>query len=141
MTETLDPNGKYSYYVKNELIVSRSLSGDLVRPLFIAKALRARHTGLTVWPHFSDRRPEVRDRERYICVISGNEEFRLVSPVYKQNIYSGVLEELRPDETPLDFFKVVNETRFPLFNEAKVLSHVLTAGECLFIPAFFWSQS
>ncbi len=74
-----------------------------------------------------------------MCVISGIEEFRLVSPVYKQNIYSGVLEELRPTETPLDFFSNVNETQFPLFKEAKVLSHVLAPGDCLFIPAFYWS--
>jgi hypothetical protein len=37
-------------------------------------------------------------------VIKGIEDFRLVSPVYKQSIYSGVIEELGPSETPIDFF-------------------------------------
>lgn len=40
---------------------------------------------------------EVKDRERYVCLVKGKEEFRIVSPVYKQNIYSGVLEELPPN--------------------------------------------
>ena len=138
-------NGKYQYYIKNELLLSKSLSADFIRPEFISKVLRARHTGLTVWPDFANtngqavRRPEVRDRERYVCVVKGSEEFRLVSPVYKQNIYSGVLEELSPNETPLDFFRQVNETRFPLFQEAKVLSVEVPQGSCLFIPAFYWS--
>ena len=137
--------GKYQYFIRNELLLSKSLSADFIRPEFISKVLRARHTGLTVWPDFTNtngqsvRRPEVRDRERYVCVVKGSEEFRLVSPVYKQNIYSGVLEELSPNETPLDFFKQVNETRFPLFQEAKVLSVEVPQGSCLFIPAFYWS--
>lgn len=55
----------------------------MVRPTFISKVLRARHTGLTIWPQFVGRKAEVRERERYICVVHGKEEFRLVSPVYK----------------------------------------------------------
>ena len=109
LTGSLDLKGnKQLYYIRNEMILSRTLAGDIVRPLFISKALRARHTGLTVWPSFDDRRPEFSNRERYVCLVSGIEEFRLVSPVFKQNLYSGVLEELRPNETPLDFFKNVN---------------------------------
>jgi hypothetical protein len=142
LTGAVDAKGnKQLYYVRNEMILSRTLAGDIVRPMFISKALRARHTGLTVWPSFDDRRPEFSNRERYVCVVSGIEEFRLVSPVFKQNLYSGVLEELRPNETPLDFFKNVNASQFPLFNDAKVLRQILTPGDCLFIPAFYWSQS
>ena len=72
--------------------MSRGLSEDFTRPAFLTKLLSSRHTGITVWPSFPKRKAEVKDRERYICVVKGKEEFRLVSPVYKQNIYSGVLE-------------------------------------------------
>ena len=96
-------------------------------------------TTLTVWPFFNGRRPEVSERERYFCVIKGEEEFKIVSSVYKQNIYSGVLEELQPTESPIDFFSSnVDTSKFPLYAEAKVLSVTLSAGKCLFVPAFYW---
>ena len=130
-----------NYYIKNELIVSKPLIDDIVRPQFITKVVRPRFTGITVWPSFQGRQPDVRDRERYFCVIKGREEFRLVSPIYKQNIYSGVLEELSPVETPINFFETVDLTKYPLFQEAKVLSVTLEAGQCLFVPTFYWMQS
>jgi hypothetical protein len=139
--KTKTANSKDNFYIRNELLVSKTLSNDFTRPQFIGKVLRSRFTGITVWPSFPGRKPEVRDRERYLCVIKGEEEFRLVSPVYKQNIYSGVLEELSPTESPLDFFTRVNETQYPLFSEAKILSVVAQAGQCLFVPAFYWLQS
>jgi Cupin-like domain len=51
------------------------------------------------------------------------------------------LDELDPRETPLDFFKPVNLTRYPLFAEVKLLTAELKAGECIFIPAFYWVQT
>jgi hypothetical protein len=99
-----------NFYFKNELLSAKALTDDIERPAFISKVIRPRFTGLTVWPTFSGRRPEVRDRERYFCVVRGREEFRLVSPVYKQNIYSGVLENLSPNESPVDFFAPMNVT-------------------------------
>lgn len=101
------------FFLRNEMIVSRNLQKDYDKPTFITRILRNRLTGLTMWSHFT-RKPEFKDRERYYCVVSGVEEFRLVSPVYKQNIYSGVLEELAPEETPLDFFSRWNYNKFPL---------------------------
>ena len=99
-------------------------------------------TTLTVQPFYINRRPEVSERERYYCVVKGEEEFRIVSPVYKQNIYSGVLEELQPNESPIDFFSNdIDTSKFPLFLEAKVLGVTLNAGQCLFVPAFYWIQS
>ncbi len=62
--------------------------------------------------------------------------------MYKQNIYSGVLEELQPNESPIDFFSSdIDTSKFPLFVEAKVLGVTLAAGQCLFVPAFYWIQS
>ena len=88
-TETED--GKYLFFIRNEMIVSKNLALDYIKPAFIANLVRNRATGLTIWKDF-ERKPEYKDRERYFCVVSGQESFRLVSPIYKQNIYSGVLE-------------------------------------------------
>jgi hypothetical protein len=73
--------------------------------------------------------------------VDGSEEFRMVSPIYKQNIYSGVFEELAPEETPLNFFTNVNTTQYPLFERAKVLGVNANKGACIFVPAFYWLQT
>ena len=71
-----------NFYIKSELLVSKSLTDDIIRPQFLSKVVRPRFTGITVWPSFKGRVPDVRDRERYFCVVKGKEEFRLVSPVF-----------------------------------------------------------
>lgn len=131
--------GRYMYFIKNELIVSKTMQNDIIKPSFLAKVLRNRLTSITIWPNFL-RKPEFKDRERYICVVSGSETFKMVSPVYKQNIYSGVYEELLPEETPLDFFNV-NATSFPLYEKAKALEVQINSGGCIFVPAFYWLQT
>lgn len=83
----------------------------------------------------------MKDKERYFCVLRGEEEFRFVSPIYKQAIYSGILEELPPTDTPLDFFRPTNSTKFPLFEQAKVFKSIVLEGDCLFVPAYYWVQS
>lgn len=94
----------FTYYITNQMIVSKTLVKDYTRPMFMQSVLRPRHTGVTMWENFNGRRPQMTEKERYLCVVTGKEEFRLVSPVYKQNIYSGVLDELDPRESPIDFF-------------------------------------
>jgi hypothetical protein len=39
-----------------------------------------------------------------MCVVRGEETFRVVSPVYKQNIYTGVFDEYGQDSSPVDLF-------------------------------------
>ncbi len=41
-----------NFYIKNELLVSKTLTDDIVRPHFISKIVRLRFTGITVWPSF-----------------------------------------------------------------------------------------
>lgn len=73
----------FTYYINNQMIVSKTLVKDYTRPFFMQSVLRPRHTGVTVWENFSGRHPQMTDKERYLCVVTGKEEFRLVSPVYK----------------------------------------------------------
>lgn len=70
------------YFLQNEYIVANSLKLDFERPEFITKIIRNRKTGITIWSDFR-RMAEFMERERYFCVVSGKEEFRLASPVYK----------------------------------------------------------
>eukprot|EP00347_Sterkiella_histriomuscorum_P003417 403364374 len=139
-TENQTENGRYSYFIKNEMLVNRELVADIEKPIFLQKILRNRLAGLTIWQPYL-RKPEFKDRERYYCVLQGREQFRMVSPVHKQEIYSGVLEELAPQETPINFFQDVNVTKYPLFQDARVLDQVVEQGNCIFVPAYYWVQT
>jgi hypothetical protein len=138
-SQNLTEDGRYMYFIKNEMIVSKTMQNDIIKPSFLSKILRNRLTSITIWQNFL-RKPEFKDRERYICVISGAETFKMVSPVFKQNIYSGVFEELLPEETPLNFFNV-NNTAYPLYDKAKMIEVTVNAGGCVFVPAFYWLQT
>lgn len=39
-----------------------------------------------------------------VCILEGRENFKIVSPIFRQNIYVGVFENLKNYETPVDFF-------------------------------------
>lgn len=83
-------------------------------------------------------------RESYFCVTHGVEVFRLVSPVFRQNMYSGVREELRRSQSPIDlFYDPLDENLevFPLLEVMQVFEVVLAPGMCLFVPAWWWAQS
>ena len=70
-------------------------------------------------------------------MAKGNEKFRMVSPIYRQNIYVGAFEELTLDQTPIDFFDPDYET-FPFVRDVKFLDVILNEGDCLYIPAYFY---
>ena len=73
--------------------------------------------------------------------MQGRERFKLVAPIFKQNMYSGVREELPPGVSPVDLFhepQEENVKRFPLLRQAQVYDVTLKQGDCLFIPAWWW---
>ena len=68
----------------------------------------------------------------------------MIAPIFKQNMYAGVREELPPGVSPVDLFhepKSDNIKRFPLLKQAQVHDVTLKKGDCLFIPAWWWVQS
>ena len=84
------------------------------------------------------------DGEVYICQIQGRERFKMIAPIFKQNMYAGIREELPPGVSPVDLFhepKSDNIKRFPLLKQAQVHDVTLKKGDCLFIPAWWWVQS
>jgi len=80
------------------------LKADYYEPHFIKNYLRSSAIDFTYWGEFTRKAKFNRD-ERVVCVISGKERFRLVSSIFKQNMYSGVYEDLDPLETPINLFE------------------------------------
>lgn len=72
--------------------------------------------------------------------MKGREEFKLVSPIFRKNIYVNSMDYMRQGETPIDFFDV-DYKRFPLATKVNFISVTLSAGDCLYVPAYFYLQS
>mmetsp|Transcript_36403 Transcript_36403/g.44488 ORF Transcript_36403/g.44488 Transcript_36403/m.44488 type:complete len:177 (+) Transcript_36403:335-865(+) len=84
---------------------------------FLQRFLQYQGLGLTLWPQF-EKVPGVMAKERFVCALDGIEEYRVVSPAFKQNLYTGVYDDLHPTELPEDIeFFAVNATKYPLMAE------------------------
>ena len=73
-------------------------------------------------------------------MLKGHEEFAIVSPIFRQNLYVGALEELDPVDTPLDFFDP-DYRQYPFARDVNFLHAKLKAGDCMYVPAYFYIQS
>jgi hypothetical protein len=60
-----------------------------------------------------------------------------VSPIYRQNIYVGLFDNLKPDETPVDFFDPDFEN-FPFAKKVKFVEAILDTGDCMYVPAYYY---
>lgn len=69
-----------------------------------------------------------------------------MSGIFKQNLYSGVYQDLNPRTIPedMDLFHV-NGNKYPLLQELEddglILKAIIKKGDCLYIPAFYYEQS
>lgn len=71
----------------------------------------------------------------------GVQHFRMVSPIYKQNIYVGAFENLAPHEVPIDFFDPNIHAMFPFVVDVDFVDAVLGPGDCMYVPAYYYIQS
>lgn len=76
-------------------------------------------------------------------MIHGRERFRLVSAIFKQNMYSGVYDDLDPLWTPINLFETNpdNLIKYQMMRVKDIYQADLTSGSCLYIPAYYWFQS
>ena len=86
-------------------------------------------------------RPRQAFQEQFICLADGSLTVKLLSPVFSQNMYQGVYEDLNPQEVPEDISMFeMNPFKYPLLDE--VSSYIQTAelskGDCLYIPNFYF---
>ena len=76
-----------------------------------------------------------------MCLYRGELEVKMLSPVFSQNVYQGVYDDLQTNDIPewLSFF-ALDEQNYPLLKEveAYILDVKLQQGDCLFTPAFWW---
>jgi hypothetical protein len=61
----------------------------------------------------------------------------MASPIFRKNIYVGVLQKLKSDVSPLDFFDI-DYNHFPFAKEVRFLEVTLNAGDCMYVPAYFY---
>jgi hypothetical protein len=84
-------------------------------------------------------------RESYFCTTHGNETFKFASPAFKQSLYGGMeTSKLPSDTSPVDLFhEPLHEIidRFPLLQMVHINEVHLSAGQCLFVPAWWWVQT
>ena len=112
---------------------------DYQQPYFISSYLRIKSIGLTYWGEFK-RKPLFNHDERVVCVVQGKEKFRMVSSIFKQNMYSGVYEDLDPLDTPINLFEtdLAKIKRYKLMKMGNVFEAEVEKGHCLYIPAYYW---
>lgn len=103
----------------------------------ISKLLQKRGKLFTQWGPFT-RYPKRIKFEQYICVVKGKEEFRLVSPIFRPNIYVGSYHQLPDDASPVNLFSSDDQDKFPLKKAARMITATVEAGDCLYVPAFFY---
>jgi hypothetical protein len=105
----------------------------------LTKLLRGRGKMITIWKDFN-RVPKKIIAEQYICVIKGMERFKFFSPIFRKNFYVGAYEKLAKDHCPLDLFNF-DANKFLFTKQAKLIDVTLNAGDCMYIPAYYYIQS
>jgi hypothetical protein len=98
-----------------------------------------------MWPQF-ERKPIQVQNEQVICVVTGKEEFKIASGIFRQYLYVGVFDELEIDSVPeeINFFDIDKE-KYSLVNQLSetgaIQTTVLNAGDCMYLPSFYFWQS
>ena len=115
------------------------MSSDLYQDNFMTNLSQRRARKFTQWKNFK-RKPEKLLYESHICVVRGTETFRFASPIFRKHLYVGSYPHLKRDESPLDFFHL-SEKDYPTAREVTFITVKLAAGDCMFVPAFYYIQS
>ena len=94
---------------------------------------------VTYWHGYGTlTRPHTDAMENMMCVYEGWKNFWLVAPMDRKWIYTGT--EGYPDNySPLEFLWP-DYVKYPLFKNARVKMAHIDAGDCLYVPAYYWHQ-
>ena len=88
-----------------------NLLNDIQIPKYINRFLSinaSKDITLTFWGNFK-RKPKFNWNEKIVCSLRGQETFRFVSFIYKQEMYSGVNYNWSPEYIPVDLFSTVGQ--------------------------------
>jgi len=137
-------NGKFTLtFVDEEALRGTSLRNDYEFP-YLHEFMRLRATSLSIWPQeIKHMRARQTKGESFVCLLKGSLDMRLLSPVFAQNLYQGVFEDLNPTEVPEDISLFTrNDEKYPLLGS--VFEHVkavkLERGDCAYVPNFWFTQ-
>jgi len=64
----------------------------------------------------------------------------MVSPIFRKNLYVNAVDNMMQGETPINFFNV-NTAKYPLARMVNYIKVALKAGDCMYVPAYFYIQS
>ena len=94
---------------------------------------------VTYWHGFGTlTRPHTDSMENMMCVYVGHKNFTIVSQYDRQWIYAG--EGGYPDNySPVEFVDPDYE-KWPLFRNARVKTAHIDAGDCFFLPSYYFHQ-
>ena len=82
----------------------------------------------------------MKEYESLYCVLEGTEQFRVVSPIFRDNLYVGHFENWPPHEATFSFFGERKDSLY-LASNAKYLDATLEKGDCLYVPAYFYVET
>ena len=140
-------NISQNYYFLNEFNlfnlenVTDKISEKYLKNNYLVNNLELKHIYFSRAESFVVVGGHMETFDNFICIQQGNIEFILLPPQEKKNIYpysrNGPINYSR-----VNFFegKNNNSEDFPNFFKANKVYINLSAGECLYIPAFWWKS-
>lgn len=130
------PNRTFHYYYSFS-----EPPGDLNKDLELPKIMDALFDieKVTYWHGFGTlTRPHTDAMENMMCVYEGYKNFSMVRAEDRKWIYSGT--EGYPDNyTPVEFV-APDYAKYPMMRNAVVKMIHIKAGDCMYIPAYYWHQ-
>lgn len=128
------------FFIDNSILRPNDLIGAYKKPEF-SNMLEITHIGYSQFSkNYEKRKATYSENERLICGFDGTEVFKLVSPIYTQNMYVGLFDEFAADEVPIDLYFATSK-KYPLWKDVVSQQVQLEPGQCLYIPAFWWVQT
>ena len=94
---------------------------------------------ITYWHGYGTlTKPHTDSMENMMCVFAGYKDFTIVSQYDRKWIYPGY-DGLPDNYSPVEFVAPDLE-KWPLFKNARVKTAHIEAGDCFFLPAYYWHQ-
>lgn len=82
----------------------------------------------------------MKEYESLYCVMEGTEQYRIVSPIFRDNLYVGHFENWPPHEATYSLFGD-RKKELLLSSNVKYFDATLEKGDCLYVPAYFYAES
>jgi hypothetical protein len=96
------------------------LYDDIEKPEFLASLLKPK--GLYFKALKDTFRPPYENKyEKYLCSILGESHYKLVPPIYKQNLFHGRVESYGPGEIPFNLFNKNLVKSYPITRYARIM--------------------